>query len=159
MDRARSPRPVPTGTFPVIDVGVLLAVVGLLAAVAWLGHDTWHRLAPEALATMDLSRSRLPYYAVRSLLRMFVALGTSLAFTLLPHSHENSHLTLLDEKLVCRVRSRHYRRPRRLGWPRTPDFQSGNTGSNPLGDTTVRLLPSVPVAWRHCTASPCKSRP
>src|SRR5437867_9712922 len=26
-------------------------------------------------------------------------------------------------------------RPRRLGWPRTPDFQSGNTGSNPVGDT------------------------
>src|SRR5262249_18393005 len=22
-------------------------------------------------------------------------------------------------------------------WPRTPDFQSGNTGSNPVGDTTV----------------------
>src|SRR5262245_2303361 len=28
-------------------------------------------------------------------------------------------------------------RPRRLGWPRTPDFQSGNTGSNPVGDTIV----------------------
>ncbi len=26
------------------------------------------------------------------------------------------------------------RRPRRLAWPRTPDFQSGNTGSNPVGD-------------------------
>jgi hypothetical protein len=70
MDRAGSPRPVPTGTLPVIDVGILLAVVGLLATVAWLGHDTWHRLPPEALATIDMSPSCLPYYAVRSLLRM-----------------------------------------------------------------------------------------
>jgi hypothetical protein len=46
-----------------------------------------------------------------------------------PHSHENSHLTYLDEKLVCRVTYCHYRRPRRLGWPRTPDFQSGRAQS------------------------------
>jgi hypothetical protein len=35
---------------------------------------------------------------------------------------------------------RNYRRPRRLGRPRTPDFQSGNTGSNPVGDTTSTCL-------------------
>jgi NitT/TauT family transport system permease protein len=83
MDRAGSPRPVPTGTLPVIDVGILLAVVGLLATVAWLGHDVWHRLPPEGLATIDMSPSCLPYYAVRSLVRMVAALGASLAFTLL----------------------------------------------------------------------------
>ena len=26
--------------------------------------------------------------------------------------------------------------PHRLAWPRTPAFQAGNTGSNPVGDTT-----------------------
>jgi hypothetical protein len=33
-------------------------------------------------------------------------------------------------------------RPRRLAWPRTPDFQSGNTGSNPVGDTTQARVSS-----------------
>src|SRR5262245_16274119 len=46
-------------------------------------------------------------------------------------------------------------RPRRLGWPRTPDFQSGNTGSNPVGDTNasgtgdesaVGAVPVEPIA-------------
>src|SRR5689334_1430231 len=27
------------------------------------------------------------------------------------------------------------RSPHRLAWPRTPAFQAGNTGSNPVGDT------------------------
>ncbi len=27
--------------------------------------------------------------------------------------------------------------PHRLAWPRTPAFQAGNTGSNPVGDTTI----------------------
>ncbi len=28
-------------------------------------------------------------------------------------------------------------RPHRLVWPRTPAFQAGNTGSNPVGDTII----------------------
>jgi NitT/TauT family transport system permease protein len=72
----------PPRAVEVIDVGVLFAVVGLLGAVAWLGHDAWRRFTPEAIATLDLSPTRLPYYAGRSLLRMFVALGASLGFTL-----------------------------------------------------------------------------
>ena len=28
-------------------------------------------------------------------------------------------------------------RPHRLAWPRTPAFQAGNTGSNPVGDTKL----------------------
>jgi NitT/TauT family transport system permease protein len=65
-----------------IDAGVLFAVVGLLAVVAWLGHDAWQPFTPETIATLDLSPARLPYYAGRSLLRMFAALGASLGFTL-----------------------------------------------------------------------------
>ena len=49
-----------------------------------------------------------------------------------PHSHENSHLTSIDENPRCRVTSCHYRRPRRLGWPRTPDFQSARAGVLPV---------------------------
>jgi hypothetical protein len=41
------------------------------------------------------------------------------------NSHKNSHLTSIDESRQCRVTSCHYRRPRRLAWPKTPDFQSG----------------------------------
>jgi NitT/TauT family transport system permease protein len=64
------------------DVVVLLAVVGLLASVAWLGHELWAPFTPDAEPAIDLSPERLPYYAARSLLRMFAALGASLAFTL-----------------------------------------------------------------------------
>ncbi len=31
--------------------------------------------------------------------------------------------------------------PHRLAWPRTPAFQAGNTGSNPVGDTTHYAVP------------------
>ena len=64
------------------DVLVLLALVGLLATVAWLGHGLWAPLSPEAMPEIELSPWRLPYYAARSLLRMVVALGASLAFAL-----------------------------------------------------------------------------
>jgi hypothetical protein len=40
------------------------------------------------------------------------------------YSHKNSHLTSIDESTQCRVTCCDYRRPRRLAWPRTPDFQS-----------------------------------
>jgi hypothetical protein len=71
-----------------------------------------------------------------------------------PHSHENSHLTSLDERLVCRVKSRHYRRPRRLGWPRTPDFQSGTgvvcrSQSVSLGHAPSQESPHRARNWRR----------
>jgi NitT/TauT family transport system permease protein len=64
------------------DLVVLLAVVGFLATIAWLGHGMWSPLGPQASTTIDLDPLRLPYYAARSLLRMFLALGASLVFTL-----------------------------------------------------------------------------
>jgi NitT/TauT family transport system permease protein len=66
-----------------VDLVVLLALVGLLATLAWLGQVFWAPLPPEPAATLDLSPWRLPYYAVRSLFRMFAALAASLAFTFL----------------------------------------------------------------------------
>jgi len=61
---------------------VLLAVVGLLTTLAWLGHGMWMPIPAGAPPAVDLSPRSLPYYASRSLLRMFIALGASLAFTL-----------------------------------------------------------------------------
>jgi NitT/TauT family transport system permease protein len=70
-------------TFGWPDLVVLLALVGLLATLAWLGHGMWVPLGPGALPALDLSPRNLPYYAGRSLLRMFIALGASLLFTFL----------------------------------------------------------------------------
>jgi len=64
------------------DLVVSFALVGLLATMAWLGHDMWVPLRPEITASLDLNPTRLPYYAARSLLRMFIALVASLGFTL-----------------------------------------------------------------------------
>ncbi len=63
------------------DLIVLLALIGLLATVAWLGHGMWVPFSPTAPPSVDLAPSHLPYYAGRSLLRMFLALGASLIFT------------------------------------------------------------------------------
>jgi len=64
------------------DVVVFLSLVGLLAGVGWLGHSLWAPFTPEVRPRIELSPWNLPYYAARSLLRMFVALAASLVFTL-----------------------------------------------------------------------------
>jgi len=64
------------------DAVVFLSLVGLLASIAWLGHGLWAPFTPEVRPVVDLSPWNLPYYAARSLLRMFAALAASLAFTL-----------------------------------------------------------------------------
>ena len=64
------------------DVIVFLSFVGVLATVGWLGHSLWAPFTPEARPVVSLSPWDLPYYAARSLLRMFVALGASVVFTL-----------------------------------------------------------------------------
>lgn len=64
------------------DAVLLLAMVGGLATVAWLGHAVWAPFTPEAPPALELDPWRLPAYAARSLLRMFAALAASLAFAL-----------------------------------------------------------------------------
>jgi NitT/TauT family transport system permease protein len=64
------------------DLVVLLALTGLLATLAWLGRGMLAPLTPATSASLDLSPWRLPFYAVRSLCRMFLGLAASLAFTL-----------------------------------------------------------------------------
>jgi NitT/TauT family transport system permease protein len=64
------------------DAVVVLALVGLLATVAWLGHGLWTPVTPAGPPPVELDPWRLPAYAARSLLRMFAALGVSLVFAL-----------------------------------------------------------------------------
>jgi NitT/TauT family transport system permease protein len=58
-------------------------LVGLLAILAWLGHSLWAPFTPDIPPALEIDPWRLPTYAVRSLLRMFAALGASLVFTLI----------------------------------------------------------------------------
>lgn len=63
----------------VVGLGVL---VGLYAIVR-VGRGVTVSFAPSRNRSIDTSPSNLPYYAVRSLIRMFVALGASFVFTLI----------------------------------------------------------------------------
>jgi NitT/TauT family transport system permease protein len=65
-----------------IDIAVGLAVLVLLYAVARVGRGTTVSFAPSENLGIDTDPRKLPYYGARSLLRMFVALGGSFAFTL-----------------------------------------------------------------------------
>jgi NitT/TauT family transport system permease protein len=65
------------------DAVVVLALVGLLATVAWLGHGLWTPFTPAGPPPVELDPWQLPAYAARSLLRMFTALGASLVFALI----------------------------------------------------------------------------
>ena len=65
-----------------IDVLVGLGVLVLLFVIVRVGRGTAVSFAPAQNLSIDTSPANLPYYAARSLLRMFVALGCSLLFTL-----------------------------------------------------------------------------
>ena len=65
-----------------VDVAVGLGVLVLLYAIVRVGRGTTVSFAPSENLGIDTDPSNLPYYAARSLLRMFVALGGSFVFTL-----------------------------------------------------------------------------
>ena len=62
----------------VVGAGVFL----LLYAIARVGASAHVPFHPSQVTTIDTSPSRLPYYAARSLLRMFIALFFAYAFSL-----------------------------------------------------------------------------
>jgi NitT/TauT family transport system permease protein len=63
------------------DIAALLCVVGVLVAVAHAARGTFVPLDVLQEAKIDLDPANLPYYAVRTTMRMFAALGASLLFT------------------------------------------------------------------------------
>ena len=67
--------------FTMVDVAVALAVFIVLYLIVTVGRGATLSYAPANVSKIDTSLGRLPYYAARSLLRMFVALGASYLFT------------------------------------------------------------------------------
>jgi len=65
----------------IIDLIVAGGVMALLYAIVTVGHDATLSFSPTNVTTIDTSAVHLPYYAARSLLRMFTALGLSYGFT------------------------------------------------------------------------------
>jgi NitT/TauT family transport system permease protein len=63
-------------------VVVATAVLALLSLIVQLGRNAALSFVPTGASTLDTSPGQLPYYAARSLLRMFIALGCSYAFAL-----------------------------------------------------------------------------
>ncbi|MBX6394672.1 MAG: ABC transporter permease subunit [Alicyclobacillaceae bacterium] len=65
-----------------VDAALLLGILGLLYGIVQIGKGMVEPYpSPEASATISLDPTLLPYYAGRSLLRMFLALGASVLFT------------------------------------------------------------------------------
>ncbi len=66
------------------DAAVLLGTLALFALIARVGADAFVRFVPpHEVPSVSLDPRYLPYYAVRSTLRMFLALGAALLFTVL----------------------------------------------------------------------------
>jgi NitT/TauT family transport system permease protein len=64
------------------DAAVLLGTLALFALIARVGAGAFVRFVPpHEVPTVSLDPRYLPYYAARSTLRMFLALGASLLFS------------------------------------------------------------------------------
>jgi NitT/TauT family transport system permease protein len=65
-----------------VDVVVGAAVLVLFYVILRVGRGATVSFSPKRVSTIDTRPSNLPYYAARSLLRMFIALWISTIFTL-----------------------------------------------------------------------------
>jgi NitT/TauT family transport system permease protein len=68
--------------FSPVDIGVLVAVMVAIYLVLRVGKGLTVSLSPTGDSSISTNPSHLPYDAARSLLRMFIALFFSMAFTL-----------------------------------------------------------------------------
>ena len=81
VERAVTPHRIPS---LLADVAVLLGTLALFALIARVGAGAFVRFVPpHEVPTVSLDPRYLPYYAARSTLRMFLALGASLLFSML----------------------------------------------------------------------------
>jgi NitT/TauT family transport system permease protein len=85
--------------FSWVDVVVAAAVLVGLYGVVRVGGGTTVSFTPSKVTSVDTSPARLPYYAARSLLRMFTALGLSLVFTLV-WAYAAAHSRRLERVLI-----------------------------------------------------------
>ena len=69
-------------TFTKVDGIVLLALFGLLWSVMHFGHGMLAEFDPAKMPALDTATSQIPYYAGRTLLRMWIAFGFSLFFAI-----------------------------------------------------------------------------
>ncbi|WP_300765800.1 ABC transporter permease subunit, partial [uncultured Bifidobacterium sp.] len=82
--QASGGKPASTRTAILSDVIVVTGILVLFSAIAWILPDVGAKLGPEGPPSrISIDPSNLPYYTLRSLLRMAVALLFSLVFTLL----------------------------------------------------------------------------
>ncbi|MEV7008430.1 ABC transporter permease subunit [Streptosporangium sp. NPDC051022] len=68
--------------FSWVDAVVAAALLAVLYVVIRVGRGTTVSFTPAEVSTIGTDPAKLPYYAVRSLLRMYAALALSLVFTL-----------------------------------------------------------------------------
>lgn len=68
--------------FTKVDGIVLLAIFGLLWSAMHFGHGMLAAFDPAKLPELDTSTSQIPYYAGRTLLRMWIAFAFSLFFAI-----------------------------------------------------------------------------
>ncbi|SHJ35333.1 ABC transporter permease [Propionispora hippei] len=74
---------IPTRRFGLLDLAVIIFVFSLLYSLVRLSSGMAVPFSPETQLDLSSNPADLPYYAGRSLLRMFLAYGASLIFTLL----------------------------------------------------------------------------
>ncbi|GAA3672252.1 ABC transporter permease subunit [Nonomuraea antimicrobica] len=81
------------------DLVVALGMLVALYAVIRVGEGTTTSFTPSRTPEIDTDPANLPYYAARSLLRMFAALALSLAFTLV-YAYVAAHSRRLERVLI-----------------------------------------------------------
>jgi len=81
----------------------LLVIIGVLALLALLGRVGAGLLVsfnpPQDVPSISLDPANLPYYAARSTLRMFIALGFSFLFTLI-YAYAAAHSRIAEKILI-----------------------------------------------------------
>jgi len=84
----------------VADLLVLLGTLGMLGLLAWVGAGALASFRPpEIVPTISLDPANLPYYAGRTVLRMFLALGFSTLFSI-GYGYLAAHNRRLEQLLV-----------------------------------------------------------
>jgi NitT/TauT family transport system permease protein len=85
--------------FSWVDVVLAAAVLVGLYVVVRVGQGTTMSFTPSKVTGIDTDPVKLPYYAARSLLRMFLALGLSMVFTLV-YAYVAAHSRRLEKVLI-----------------------------------------------------------